>query len=348
MKKLYFFLIAATSLHGLAQTPSSSFSTMSGITPKPELFDDISFGGFDLISANLKYSKDNSLQKVVFSPFKLIPKANYVSDIRINLTQKDEISTFGAAYGFDNTNPYNKWTTRVSDAFAAMPKRVAIREQNDGETDSEYKIYLEGKLRESNNDRVNYFKSLAKNAFSFSVGYNISLFGILGGDEVKDENGLVTNKYSLKGHSISADALYSANQDWMFSAGLAYQHKRKSAVEDQKLVNYYGCNASLSYRAFYLQSDESLLNNADYIKSFFIPSIIVGVSFEYTKADGEEAFFENDIEEQYIITPFLDVKITPSNQFRIGVPIKKYSSVNENQIGLGPFLQYNLTLANKS
>lgn len=330
-----------------SQAPSSTFSTMSGMQTSTELFDDISFGGYDLISANLKYSKDNSLQKVVFSPFKLIPDANYFSDVRINLTQKDDISTFGLSFGFDNTNPYNKISDRVATKFRQMPSRPPLRPKNDEETEAAYKAYVDAYEVQGNNDRINYFKSLAKNAFSASVGFNVSYFGILGGDEVKDDSGVVTNKYAVKGYSISLDFSYSINHDWLFAGGFSYQNKRKTAAEKQELINYYGCNAAVSYRAFYLQSDSTLSSNKDYIKSFFIPSILTGISLEYLKADGNQLFFENDIRKQFILMPFLDVKISPTNQFRIGVPVKKYDSVNKNQVGLGPFLQYTLSLANK-
>jgi len=321
---------------------------MSGNAPKPELFDDISFGGFDLVTANFKYSKDNTLQKVILSPFKLIPSANYASDVRLNFSQKDKISTFGVGFGFDNCNPFNKLSNRVDRKFKKMPQRPAQRNQNVNETNAQYKAYLDAFNQQANQDRVDYFKSLAENAFSFTVGYNISLFDIIGGDKVTDASGLVTNKYVTNAHSFSADLNYSVNEDLMFSVGAAYQRKRKSAAEDQKIVEYIGYNSSFSWRAFYLQNRANLLNNTEYVKNFFIPSILVGVSFESINANGDKLFYEDGYKYKNIWMPYLDFKITPTNQFRIGIPIQKYDTVNEHQTGLGPFLQYNLTLANKA
>lgn len=341
-------LCIALNAIGQSGPASNSFSTMTGMNTKPELFDQISFGGFDLVSANFKYSKDNTLQKVTLSPFRFTPKSSYLSDIRINLSQKDDISTFGAAFGFDNTNPYNKWSKRVARKFAAMPARAPERDQNPGESDAAYLVYKNQYQRAANQDRVDYFRDLAHGAFSFTIGYNYSAFGILGGTKTKNTDGLIENQYVDKAHSFSADVNYSPSEDIMFNSGISLIRKRKAATEDQRMIRYIGANFSAAYRAFYLQPRDQLLNNPDYVKSFFIPSILVGISYETIRAKGEEKYFENGYKYQHIIMPFLDFKISPTNQFRIGIPIKKYKTVNAHQTGLGPFLQYSLSLANKA
>ncbi|MFD2938545.1 hypothetical protein [Flavobacterium notoginsengisoli] len=364
IKKLLFISCVLTNALMLAQGDikgSSSFSMMSSSMPKPELFDEISFGGFDLISASLKYSKDNTLQKIVFSPFKLVKTdindtldklkiSQIFIDSKINFAQKDGISTFGIALGFDSTNPFGPFRSRIKSKFDSMPIAEAEREQNEGETKAQYEQYKAERQKIIDQQRINYFKDIAKNGVAFNIGYNVSFFEILGGDKVLNDEGIITNKYAVKAYSLSSDISYSLYYDLIFTGGVAYQRKRKSAEENQKLINYYGLNASVSFRAIKFLSEDELLNKSDqnYVKDFFIPSILIGVSFEYLKANGDMLYYENDIKKQTITMPFLDFKISPTNQFRLGFPIKRYQSVSETQIGLGTFVQYNISLADKS
>jgi hypothetical protein len=322
------------------------FSGATSSNSKQDLFDDISFGGFDLVSANFKFTKDNDLQKVVISPFKLMNKRSILNDSRVNLTQKEGISTFGVGFGLDNTNPYNK-LSNVRKKFSQMPLRATLREKNDGESDAAYKKYLDSTELQGNKDRISYLKSLAKNAFSFTVGYNISLFEVIGGDKIRNDDSVIVNEYTTKAYTFSADFSYAIDENVFFSVGFSHARKRKNAEENQKMISYNGVNMGLNWRAIRLQSDEKLQYNKDYMKSFFIPSIIIGCVFECQRASGDSTYYENGIKYQYVITPFLDFKIAPKNQFRVGFPIKKFDTVNKNQIGLGPFVQYSFTLANK-
>lgn len=312
---------------------------------KAELFDDISFGNFDLLSANLKYSKENSLQKITFAPFKLLNKSSIFNDSKLNFTQKDGISTIGYAFGYDNTNPYNK-SKKEQKAFLAVPTPPSKRQQNAGETKEDYDKYLDNYNSKLDAIRIDYMKRLSKNSFSFNFGYNISLFEIIGGDKVLNSDSLIANQYSIKAHNFSADFNYGLNQDWGFNGGFSYIKKRQTAVEKQKMINYYGLNFTIAWRAIYLKKEEQLQKDKDYIKSLFIPSIIIGCSYEYLKADGDSTYYEDGIKHQSILTPFVDFKISPKSQFRLGIPIKKFESVNKNQVGLGPFLQYSLSIGN--
>ncbi len=306
------------------------FSNIVSSYSKAELFDDISFGSFDLLSANLKYSKENNLQKIAFVPFKLLNKSSVFNDSRLNFTQKDGISTLGYALGYDNTNPYNK-SKKVRRAFLATPPLPSRRRQQENETKEDYEKYLEGYNSALDAVRTDFMQRLAKNSFSFNVGYNISLFEIIGGDKVLNADSLIANQYVVKAHSFSTDFNYGINEDWGFNGGFSYIRKRQSAVEKQKMISYYGINFTVAWRAIRLQKEEQLKKDKDYLKSLFIPSIIVGCSFEYLKADGDSAYYEKGIKHQSILTPFLDFKISPKSQFRLGVPIRKFESVNKNQ-----------------
>ncbi|OMP80129.1 hypothetical protein [[Flexibacter] sp. ATCC 35208] len=339
-------ILTTTKVSGQDTELKNFFSGAVSSNSKQDLFDDISFGGFDLVSANFKFAKDNNLQKVVISPFKMMNKASILNDSRVNITQKEGISTFGVALGFDNTNPYNTFGN-VRKKFSRMPIREAIRERNDSESVAAYGKYLEDMELQGNRDRIKYLQSLAKNAFSVTVGYNISLFEVIGGDKIRNDDSVVVNEYTTKAHAFSADVSYAINENFFFSAGFSHARKRKSAEEKQKMINYNGFNVGVNWRAIRLQKNEKLEHNKDYINSFFIPSIIIGSIFEYQRASGDSTYYQDGIKYQYVITPFLDFKISPKNQFRLGFPIKKFDTVNKNQIALGPFVQYSFILASK-
>lgn len=343
---LCILLLANNKVSGQDKELKNFFSSSVSSNSKQEIFDDISFGGFDLVSTNFKFTRDNNLQKAVISPLKLMNKPSIFNDSRVNVTQKEGISTFGVAFGIDNTNPYNK-LGNVRKKFSKMPERATLREKNEGESDSAYKKYLEEKEIEGNKDRIDYLKSLAKNAFSLTAGYNISFFEVIGGDKIRNNDSLIVNEHTTKAHTLSADFSYAVNENIFFSAGFSHARKRKNAEENQKMINYNGFNIGVNWRAIPLQSKEKLEHNKDYMKSFFIPSVIIGCIFEYQHASGDSTFYQDGIKYQYVITPFFDFKISPKNQFRLGFPIKKFDTVNKNQVGLGPFLQYSFILASK-
>lgn len=350
MKKTTLFIIlTSVALAAKAQrgvdTIRNFYGSIANSNARTELFDDINFGGYELLATSIKYSEKNSLQKVVFSPFKLMYRSTIFKDSKLNFAQKDGVSTVGFAFGFDNTNPFNN-SNKVRNAFSKTKDIPTKREQNNGESDEEYKKYISEYNNKLDEIRRSYMKNLAKNSFTISAGYNISLFEIIGGDKILNDDSLIANQFQTKAHSFSVDISYGLNENIGFNAGFSYIKKRKSAVEDQKMIKYTGGNFTVTWRAIRLADQKKLEKNSDYIKSFFIPSILFGCSFEYLSAKGDSVFFEDGIKYQHIITPFLDFKISPKSQFRLGVPIKKFETVNKNQIGLGPFVQYSLSLAN--
>ncbi|MBS1507712.1 MAG: hypothetical protein JSS79_13810 [Bacteroidetes bacterium] len=273
-------------------------------------------------------------------------KSNLLNDTRLNFTQKDGISTFGIAFGLDNTNPFNT-LGHVKKIFnEKIPNNIPSKPvQGAAESDVDYAERLKVYAKQLAWIQIPYMEAMAKKSVSFLIGYNISLFELIGGDPVKNSDSLVSNKYSVKSHNFSADFNYGFNKDFGVSLGAAYIKKRQSAVEDQKMIDYIGYNVGISWRAICLKDGDELKNDDDYLKSFFIPSIVIGCSYEYQKANGDSKYFENGIAYQHVITPYLDFKISPKNQFRLGVPIKRYDSVNKTQVGLGPFIQYSLSLS---
>ncbi|MBL7725421.1 MAG: hypothetical protein JNK27_14835, partial [Chitinophagaceae bacterium] len=129
------------------------------------------------------------------------------------------------------------------------------------------------------------------------------------------------------------------------SIGGVVQRKRKSSVEGEKMINYRGFNFTFSTWLCALDKDYKTSEN--YARNLFASSIHFGFAFEYLKAKGDPDYFEDGVKYQFIVTPFLDFRVSPKSQFRIGVPIKKFETVNKNQVGLGPFVQFALQLEDK-
>ena len=126
------------------------------------------------------------------------------------------------------------------------------------------------------------------------------------------------------------------------SASGHYSKKVGTAKDDDEYVPYIGYSISFARQIFLLDKDYK--KSKDYLKSLFIPSIILGFSLEYQQAMDNKEYAEDGITKKMVFTPYLDFKVKPSSQFRIGVPIQKYSGQNE-EIMFGPFIQYSIQIA---
>ena len=113
--KAIFVVFIFVSGSGLSQTgiPEGvrvpTQDAVSGSNAEPVLFTDVSINTYQMLSANAQFSKDDNLQKVLFAPFKLMN--NYIdvlSETKLNLAQKDGISTFGLAIAYDQASPFGR------------------------------------------------------------------------------------------------------------------------------------------------------------------------------------------------------------------------------------------------
>ncbi|MBK8553342.1 MAG: hypothetical protein IPL53_20680 [Ignavibacteria bacterium] len=76
--------------------------------------------------------------------------------------------------------------------------------------------------------------------------------------------------------------------------------------------------------------------SSDYIYSLFIPSIVVGLAVEYIQAIENQSQAKDGIIKNMVLTPFLDFKISPLSQFRVGIPVKYYEGTKK-EVAFGPF-----------
>jgi len=308
------------------------------------LFNELDFSSYDLLNANLSFSDKNNAQKIVFSPFRLLEnvRSNLLLNTRFNVALKNNITTIGLAIGGDNSDP------RLA-KFDALRKRVfskgaycipeCYKDKNDQE-----------KVRQQNQQQASdllyeYDMERTRRVFKWSIGYNTQLFSILsskGDSPVTDS----LNFHGLKSHNFSGSASYSLNNgQWVFSAGYNYILSRKSAEKGQDIIPYQGVQLVASYRIVSFLKGERLKSNENFIKSLYIPSLNLGLSYEYKTTNGDVQFIEDGIQRSRVITPFIDVLITPSAQFRIGIPITKNKTViDQKTLQVGALLQYSFKL----
>jgi hypothetical protein len=320
------------------------FNSSAVVNSKPILFNDISFNSAELLAANFQYANKDNTQKAVLKPFGFADwKQSFWKDTKLNLTQKSGITTIGAGLSFDNTAAYNK--KRISRIIEENPidDFSCPVGKTKAHCDSLKEEYRKNIL---NPGIIKVLQARVKNSFSITAGYNISLFEIVGGDKVLNDDSLIANQYNTKAHSFSIDISYAFSERTGISVGTALQRKRKASTEGEKMINYRGVNFTFSSWLCALDKDYKTSDN--YAKNLFASSLYWGFSLEYVKAIGDSKYFEDGIKYQYIFTPFLDFRISPKSQFRVGIPIRKFESVNKNQVGFGPFLQYALQLEDKS
>jgi len=314
---------------------------------EPAIFKDINIPSFQTLSGYITFTEKDNQQKLAFSPFRLLKKyTRFLSDISLIISQKEGITNFGFGFGLIDTSSPDFQRKKKNSKFDELNKFESYPVKQPNENDSEYAKRIS--IWKSNFAKLisNILSDIRQKVIKISFGYNIQFFKIISGDRIdKDMNNLMDNEYAVRSHNFSLNFSSSFLEKWGLYTIMHYSKKRAASEEGQKLVPYYGGSIGGAFKLVTL--DRNYMNSLDYLKNGFIPSIALGATFEYQKCTGENIFCENGIKTSRSITPYLDVKIAPSNQFRIGVPIRKDSLIaGDKTTNLGVFIQYNFQLAN--
>lgn len=309
------------------------------------LFNELDFSGFELLSTNLTFSDKNNAQKIVFSPFRLNDdqRSNIVLNTRFNLALKNNITTLGLAIGGDNSEPrLEKFKTIRESVFARgqylIPECFGTKSEQDRAR----------QINEAEARRLLFeFDSIrTKHVIKWSIGYNTQLFGVLsskGDDPITDS----LNYYGLKSHNFSGQVSYLINNgQWSFSGGYNYIISRKNAEKGQNKIPYHGLAVSVAHRAIPFLKGDKLKTNENYIKFLYVPSLNIGIAYEYKTTNGNVKFAEDGIKTGRVITPFIDILISPAAQFRIGFPFTRNKTVVDKKTSeMGALLQYSFKLS---
>ncbi len=327
------------------ETPQKGhiFNSIVGNNSEPVIYNAVNLNTYELLTTNIQVSKDDNLQKIVFAPFKLTnsEKVGFLRDTRINVAQKSGVSTFGIGFGFDSSSPFSKRGTRILNAvFCGFPSQ---RPKGDDEKDYEYEAYKSKHYYSMDSTYAKTYEQLLKNSFKFTLGYNISLFEVIGGNKFDlDNDNIIDNYFTTESNNLSSGITYIFSSKTAVNLNGHYSSKLAGQKENEKKVDYIGGSFSFAQELFVL--NRNYLKTPDYLKSLFVPSIVGGASIEFQQAVSNEFFAKNGITETLAITPFLEFKINSKNQFRIGVPIKKYEGIKK-EVSFGPFIQWTLQIA---
>lgn len=339
---ILFSIITAIFVHQTkAQTKGHIFNSVVGNNSEPVLYNAYNLNTYELLTTNIQVRKVDNLQKIVLTPLKLSEKGSvsWFRETKLNLAQKDGISTIGIGLGFDNSSPYSK----RGDGILSRVTLGTIPTQNPGETTYDYEIRKALVLKKNKLVYANAYKEMLENSFKLTLGYNVSLFEIIGGDDVDlDQNSLIDNYHTTESHNYSAGLTYVFSLKSAVSATLHYSERLASPEEGKKIVDYVGGSISVAKRVLVL--NKKYEDSDDYLSGLFVPSVVVGLSFEYQKAVSNEEFAKDGITNSQAVTPFAEFKINPKNQFRIGIPIKKLTGIKD-ETSIGPFLQWTLQIA---
>lgn len=391
------------------------YSSYSGLNADANIFSDISLNSYELLSTNVQFSKEDDLQKVVFVPFKLIDldeikNYNFLYNSKINLAQKNGVSTIGVGFTWDNSIPSSKRGTRIfnsffgevslikeeinssflkalqadltnskkgelnfilsesmqswlgseivamqnrGDAYAFPNEERSYFSKDKGFTYEDYLYYMSKKeayntLTKKKLDTdfsTAYYKALITNSMKLTLGGNLSFFSILGGDSVDvDNDGNNDNEHQLQQRNISLGFTHIVNEIWGYSFSGYLLWKRANAQANTDLHPYYGFSAAFGARTWILKSDYE--KTEAYQEHLFVPSVHTGIALEYLKCDAsDDAQCAEGLQSNLSVTPYIEFKISPKNQFRLGVPISSVKQLDSENATIGPFVQWRLQLS---
>jgi hypothetical protein len=299
-------------------------SSITGTNAEPDIFREVNLSSFELLTGSVQWKDVDQTTKLIFTPLKLRDTYAYIpvlSELAFNLAQAKGVTTFGVGLAYNSKSLTSRSAQEALQRVLSSQK--SFRSQKVGESDAEYDLlrsaFLKKQWFEIYDD---FYTSLARHAIIVSAALNGQTFGILGGDDVDvDQDGVIDNHYNSKGHDLSATITYTLSQKTGVTLSVHRSKRRQSSKEDAELATYPGWSIAVGQRV--LNLNPRYRETENYLKSLFIPAIIAGVSLEAQRCSGSAASCEEGMRSRRALTPFVDVKVSPEAQFRIGVPIRK-------------------------
>ncbi len=328
--------------NGIARNPI--VSSITGTMAEPEIFRDVNLTSFDLLTGSFQLKEDDQSVKVVFVPFKLRERYTpLISELAINLAQKKDVTTLGLGIAYNSKTGFSK--KAQDDLKALLSNMKPFRSERAGEADAEFDLLRNAYIKKQWIDIYDrFYKDLAKNAWILSFAVNTQTFGSLGGDRIDvNEDGLTDNFYKSKGNELNSSFTYTASQRFGLTVAGHFARRRQSSIEGAKLASYPGWSIAAAARVRTL--DPKYRESDNYLKSLFIPAIVVGLSLESETCSGSADTCEEMTKVSRAITPFAQIKISPETQFTIGVPIQRKAVFGgKTKQELAASLQYALQL----
>lgn len=327
-----------------AQPPANPlYRSIAGPTAEPSIYDAVSLTSHQLLTLSLQFSKEQEKQKVVFAPFKL--REGYVpfwSEMLLNFAQEGTASTIGVGLGWTNASPAGRRAQSILKSMTFTAQEPGPENETEAQRLRRDKDFYDLVLVPAYNK---FYSRLAAKSYQVTFGFNVQTFSMLAGSPIDvDEDGKIDNQFALRGFDASANALYTWDQAKGMTAAYHFSRKRASAVEGQELVNYHGMSLSGGYRVAVL--DREYEKSEAYLKSLFIPSIVIGGALEYQECTDAGARCEKGLKRQSAFTPYVDFKVSTQAQFRLSFPIRLVTQTGKkSEVELAPAVQFAVQMA---
>lgn len=324
-----------------------SYNFSGGLLSQPYLFSDLDFSSYELIAANVNFSDMNSTQKITFSPLRLIktrfPLQSIARGAKINIAQRDGVTTVGISLGGDTSSPFSRaWNSTVKNI--SFPSPPTIPPGSFADFSKQLSEYQRGLARHI----IEFDKERLKHVFRFSVGYNVQLFSVFGAKGTTSDFDSL-NAHSVKSNTLTGSFTYSCGNGLLeLSGNYNLIFLRKNAAEGSTKESYTGPAFAIKGRLLTLTDQKELEKSKAYVRTHFIPSIDVGIAFEGKYFQGNDITqAENDTKTVEAYTFFVDFRVSPAAQFRLGIPrTKMIKADNSEESGFGALLQYSFKIVN--
>jgi len=324
------------------------FTTITGLNAAPIVHSEFAVSTYQLLSTQVRFSERNNEQKLNFAPGKLRtdPYAcSWRCELTINLVRTESALTAGLAGAVNGTAPYTDRMRRIAagiqDSLNQMP---AMRPKNPGESDDDYAKYRAEYYRGLDAIVAQYLEQVTRQALIVTYGANVQTFGALGGTRVDlDTDQVVDNQYTFKGWNANFGLAYTPTPRVAFASTYYFTRKRGTSAAGQRLANYHGVSASAGVRI--VELDRDYRASTAYLRSGFIPSLVIGATLEVQQCDGGPDACEKRTTREVAASPFLDVRVTPETQFRIGLPVRWSRVATKGSTELLPVAQIGFNLA---
>jgi hypothetical protein len=154
--------------------------------------------------------------------------------------------------------------------------------------------------------------------------YNATVFPLLAGSvKDADNDGLNDVDHQLKKHSLSASVDWRLSRRLQVGGLFAREWERASAEAGTSYADMTGFSVTVGGIVAIL--DSAYEESAAFKESLFIPSVVVGASVEYRSCGnvGDAGVSCPDSLKRLVaLTPFVDLRVSKTAQFRIGAPLK--------------------------
>lgn len=314
-----------------------------------QIFNEVAPTGFDLFNANISFADKDQVQKIGFSPLRLSQKYyGVLSNLRLNVSNKSGQLTSGLSIGYDNTAFQSKRVEGLMKNFTSQVENLPeLPEKGANESIEDFKKRTADYNKQLNALASTFEDRRLRNIIKATLGYNAQFFSVLKSKSFSNSFDSL-NYHAFKGHNLFLSGSYSYNNGWItVEAGINYFYKRKAADSIQTQNPYLGYSVGVTKRIIRLISKKQLLTKDYYQATRFIPSIYLGLGFEQSDYNGSDyRFAEENTKSWYTFTPFFDVSISPTVQFRMAFPIKNVKDYTKGTDGqnIGTILSFNYKL----